>query len=351
MSTPAARRRAIARATADARQAAIARREAAAAVARQGYETLADQVAQWLAENASADGSVSPEALALLEGFLADALARLAETWQVQLDLGLTEAASLAAAVRPAEVVDIGPTVGRTLQFVRDFTGADGLQLSDRVWRVNELTRRTVAETIRGAVLRGSSARQAAHELLASGEAVTAELAATARAAQAKPLASTVSNALLRDTHNPMRHALRVMRTEINRAFTESFVDSAFQHPDVEAVKFNLSPLHPRFDVCDLHARANLHGLGPGVYPKNQHPYPAHPETLSYLTVVFVDEISEADRAGQETPLAWLARQGHDVQEGVLGKNKARALRGGRLLESEWNAPWRQVRARLESEP
>lgn len=102
---------------------------------------------------------------------------------------------------------------------------------------------------------------------------------------------------------------------------------------------------------CDLHASANLHGFGPGVYPRGRHPYPAHPETLSYLTVVFGDEITDDDRAGLQTPMDWLRTQPAELQAAVIGKNKAQALRDNRLLESEWNAPWRQVRARLEETP
>lgn len=102
---------------------------------------------------------------------------------------------------------------------------------------------------------------------------------------------------------------------------------------------------------CDGHAAANLHGMGPGVYPRGQHPYPAHPETLSYLTVVFVDQITAADRAGQQTMGDWLRAQPAGLQDAVLGQHKGAALRDGQLLESEITTPWRDVRARLEAPP
>lgn len=99
---------------------------------------------------------------------------------------------------------------------------------------------------------------------------------------------------------------------------------------------------------CDLYARANLHGLGQGVYPRGAHPYPAHPMTLSYLVAVFVEEITAEDRAGATTPFAWLRTQPASVQTGVLGgQRKQQAFEAGQLLPSELRAPWRDIRTRL----
>jgi hypothetical protein len=345
------RRRNIHIATVTARRASIARREAASAAVEQAYQSAADRIRDWLQDNAGPDGRLGPESLALFDGFLQQVLAQLAEDWIDRLEVGLAEAAALAIGIRTADLGDGGAVIRRALRFVHEFTGADGLQLSDRLWRVNQHTLRTIDETIRGGVLRGTSARHAAEDLLARAQTVPADLIAQANAANAGTLGKQVDSALMTGEGNPMRNALRVMRTEINRAHTEAFVASAFEHPDVAAVKFNLSPLHPRPDVCDLHAAANLHGLGPGVYPQGQHPYPAHPETLSYLTVVFVDEITDADRAGKQSPLGWLRAQPAATQSAVIGKHKAQALRAGQLLESEWDAPWRQVRDRLKENP
>ena len=141
------------------------------------------------------------------------------------------------------------------------------------------------------------------------------------------------------------------MRTEMNRAFTESFVEAAFQHDDVAAVKFNLSPAHPRPDICDVYAHANLHGLGGGVYPKGAHPYPAHPQTLSYLTVVFVDEITAADRAGKQTLSDWLRTQPPDMQQQILGVAKADAFRAGQLADADLLRPWKALDPRRTLPP
>lgn len=343
------RREAIRRATEDARQRAIARREAIAAQTAEIYNGLAEELQAWLEEHAGADGRVTPERLAEFEAFLAALLERARARWSQLLGDGLAESAALAALVLPAGMGN-GTIVQQTLQQLSDFVGADGLQLSDRIWRVNEGTRRAIADTLRGAILRGESAWQAAQGLLASGAAVPPATVAAAQGARASALAAAAAGALMRDQGNPLRNALRVTRTEINRAFTESFVASAFAHPDTAGVKFNLSPLHPRPDICDLYAKANLHGLGVGVYPRGAHPYPAHPETLSFLTVVFEDEITPEDRAGQQTPFEWLRGASAEDQVGVLGVNKAAEFQAGRLLDGELLAPWREVRMRIYGE-
>jgi hypothetical protein len=70
-----------------------------------------------------------------------------------------------------------------------------------------------------------------------------------------------------------------------------------------------LSPAHERADICDLFATQNLYGLGQGVYPSRAlTPWPAHPATLSFVEMVFQDEITDADRLGAESPLSAIQR-------------------------------------------
>ena len=99
---------------------------------------------------------------------------------------------------------------------------------------------------------------------------------------------------------------------------------------------------------CDLLAAQNLYGLGPGVYPDAATcPWPAHPNTLSFTEMVFADEVSAADRAGKETPLAALNRLGADVRAGVLGVEKAKLWEQGALRQGMIRSPLYKVKARL----
>ena len=101
---------------------------------------------------------------------------------------------------------------------------------------------------------------------------------------------------------------------------------------------------------CDLLASQNLHGLGPGVYPDRARcPWPAHPNTLSFVELVFADEVTDADRAGKETELQALGRLAPEIRAGVLGQTKAAYFDAG-LLRSKGmiRSPLRAVNARLE---
>ena len=100
---------------------------------------------------------------------------------------------------------------------------------------------------------------------------------------------------------------------------------------------------------CDLLAAQNLHGLGPGVYPDRERcPWPAHPNTLSFVVMVFEDEITDTDRTGKETALQALQRMAPEIREGALGKTKATYFDQGLLSTGMIRAPLRAVSARLE---
>ena len=134
----------------------------------------------------------------------------------------------------------------------------------------------------------------------------------------------------------------------IAKTHGEAYIAGAKDQPDFGGHKFNLSPNHPRPDECDMHARANLHGLGPGVYPDRAScPWPAHPNTLSYVTIVFIDEVADEDRQAQTDALSWLKRQTASRQEAVLGSQKKReVLERGILGPDEILTPWHVLRER-----
>lgn len=298
-------------------------------------------------------------ALQELQSLLAQVNARLdtlARARDALLDAQLGEAARLG--VRPfsaaagVELPSINAAAAmqindEAVRFVKSFIAEDGLQLSDRLWRLDRHAREAVTGAIEQAVIQGHGAVQAAREFLARGEAVSGEIAAKMNAANAGRIGKAAADALT-GSGSPMDNAMRLMRTEINRAHGEAYIKGALDHPDAVGVRFLLSPSHPAPDVCDLHAAANLYGLGPGVYPSREKcPWPAHPNTLSYVEVVFRDEVSDADRAGKETPMQALERLSPAQQRGVLGAHKHEAYKEGRLTQGMIKAPWRAVKKRI----
>lgn len=72
--------------------------------------------------------------------------------------------------------------------------------------------------------------------------------------------------------------ANRIAQTELKRAHTDAWAAEIMADEFVDVVQVKMNPRHPLPDICDVHARANLWGLGPGLYPKAKAPKPPfHP--------------------------------------------------------------------------
>ncbi len=236
------------------------------------------------------------------------------------------------------------------VNFVRSFADSNGVQLSDRLWRLDNNARDMVTRHIESAVIQGHSSSQAAREFLSRGQAVPGSHQVAINNANAINVARTFGRELMKGEMNPYAQARRLFRTEINRAHGEAYMAGAETHPDVVGFKYLLSPNHPRPDICDMHSAVNLYGLGAGVYPtREQCPWPAHPNILSYVVVVFADEVSEADGKGRTSRIEWLNKQPPHIQEGVLGARKKRVLlQQGLLKQNEIATPWKVLKKRYE---
>lgn len=234
------------------------------------------------------------------------------------------------------------------VRFVREFAMADGLTLSDRLWRLDRGAKEALTRAVGQAVVMGRSAARAAQDFLLRGDRVPGDLAARIAAGKAGALAS-VADALTDRSTGLFAQVERVFRTEINRAHGEAYMAGGEGTPGFAGWRFLLSPAHPAPDICDLLAAQNLHGLGQGVYPDRERcPWPAHPNTLSFVVIVFGDEITDADRAGKESALEALARLAPEIRAGALGQTKAEYFDRGLLRTGMIRAPLRAVRERLQ---
>jgi hypothetical protein len=237
--------------------------------------------------------------------------------------------------------------VDEAVNFVRGFRAADGLVLSDRLWKVDRGARDLLTRAVEQAVVQGAGADRAARDLAMRGLPIPPATAQAQRAADVGEV-MRAADALRDERIGPLADTLRVMRTEVNRAHGEAYMAGAERTPGFVGFRFLLSPNHPRPDICDLLSRQNLHGLGPGVYPtREQTPWPAHPNTLSFVVMVFADEVSPADQAGQETTAEALARLAPDLREGVLGPTKAGYFDKGLLTRGMVRSTVGAVKARL----
>lgn len=72
--------------------------------------------------------------------------------------------------------------------------------------------------------------------------------------------------------------AARIADTELARAHANAVATEIMADPLTEVVQWRLSGSHPREDICDVFAKADRYGLGPGCFPKGLAPQPpAHP--------------------------------------------------------------------------
>lgn len=297
-------------------------------------------------------GSLRLSTLQDLLGQVNTRLGELSKSRNSLLDKGLGEAGKLGADpfVQAGLHTSMTKIADEALRFAHSFVAADGLQLSDRLWRLDRGAREAVGAAVEQAVIQGHSASQAAQDFIARGQSVPPEIAAKAGAASAASVATAAGVALMQSDNNAYENARRVFRTELNRAHGEAYMRAGEDHPDFGGWKFLLSPAHPRPDQCDMHASANLYGRGPGVYPdRSSCPWPAHPNTISYTEIVFKDEIGPSDKAGKLSRLAWLKIQPASMQTAVLNSRmKQVALQKGILRENEIRTPWNVLKEKYQ---
>lgn len=319
------------------------------------YEQARAEIEQTIIERGDQLGILRLGVLQDLRAQLDASIDRLGRRRDQLLDEALARAIAIGVGPFSADLpaASLGRISDQILLFMHSYIEADGLQLSDRLWRLDQHARESVGRAVETAVIQGHSASRAAQEFLARGVAVPADVAAKMEMAGAGRLARVAGRALMTGDgeRSAYANALRVFRTEINRAHGEAYRASLDQLPDVIGVRFVLSPAHPQRDVCDMHASVNRYGLGPGVYPKGKSPWPAHPNTLSFEEVVFADEVTDEDRRGQEDRISWLQRQPPEIQEAVLGSRMKRgALEQGKLTEGQISTPWRVLKVRYQQQ-
>ncbi|AZR60422.1 hypothetical protein [Eikenella corrodens] len=163
----------------------------------------------------------------------------------------------------------------------------DGLNLSARLWRIHAGAARDLKSIVDVAVQRGWDAEHTLQRTLK----LTPELRQALEEAGAGAVAKRLEAGLLTNPNNAAMKFRRVLRTEINRAHFERQREIARNTPGVVGMRFMLGPQHPRVDICDEHAAADLYGMGQGVYPLDLIPYPAHPNTFSYTEIVKVEDM------------------------------------------------------------
>src|SRR3546814_7805258 len=104
--------------------------------------------------------------------------------------------------------------------------------------------RQLVGNAIQNAIIQGHGPSEAVNNLLNRGEPVPAALLKQRDIANAARAGRLAGEALMTGEGNPRANALRVFRTELNRAHGEAYMMGGEDHPDFGGWKFLLSPRH-----------------------------------------------------------------------------------------------------------
>jgi len=167
----------------------------------------------------------------------------------------------------------------------------NGLTLSQRVWKNAEQMQELVKNKILETVFSGRSAKELAEELAKNEQVIEIPKYVQKMIKNADP--DKVAEIIANYTKEKMEYnAMRVARTEIQRAWRAEYTENAKRLDFVKGIKWNLSHQHPKYDICDQIAATDV-GLGPGVYPPEAVPFngaPAHPNCMCYLTSVIDEE-------------------------------------------------------------
>lgn len=126
--------------------------------------------------------------------------------------------------------------------------------------------------------------------------------------------------------------AERITRTEMARAWADGFIAKMQKDADIVAVKFKLSSRHPVFDICDMYAKADMYGLGAGIYPKDKlPPLPVHPHCLCRYVEVIEGEVDMQQQRDQvrEAGDKWLNSLPESRRVQVLGRDGLKAWEDG----------------------
>jgi len=211
------------------------------------YQSVLAEI-QFLITNAADElGEVRLSRLNSFTAEIESLLQQLAQTQASLIDGYVVQAAQNGGATFSTSVsaAAVSKSIDESVLAVRTFTHSDGLQLSDRLWRIDRHAREVVTQAVERAVIMGQSASEAAQDFMHRSQPVPTDIANNAKLANAASINRTLANSLMVDEGAPYWQIKRVMRTEINRAHGMAFQNAAFEDEFVAGTQFKLSPTIP----------------------------------------------------------------------------------------------------------
>lgn len=186
------------------------------------------------------------------------------------------------------------PQLSVLLNAASEHLYGDGLNLSKRIWDIENMGMEQVNNIIFRGIADGTSAWNMAQEL----EMIFGANADCPRWTQHRLYGKTKSEIASGDTGGLLSkpcdgrgvsyNALRLARTEIQKAHALATDKVLASQPWVEKEKVNLSAAHPETDICDETVQGGE--KGEGIYEVGTVELPLHPNCLCYKTAVLMDE-------------------------------------------------------------
>lgn len=187
------------------------------------------------------------------------------------------------------------PQIDVLLNQAEQYLYGDGLNLDNRIWRIDEAGRDAINNVIMQGIADGDSAWNIAKKLeqfLGAGENCPRWTSTRLYSRTASDKAAGDTTGLLSgedcDGRGVAYKALRLARNEIQKIHALATDRLMAQQPWVEKEQCHLSAAHPEADECD-DVIANGEG-GKGIYPVGTIEYPLHLHCFCYKTAVLMDD-------------------------------------------------------------
>ncbi len=187
------------------------------------------------------------------------------------------------------------PQLDEIVQAAYQRTYEDGLNLSNRIWQLDQYGRNGINAQVTLALQNGDSAwtlAQNVETFLGHNQNCPRWAKSRLRNLTKADIASGNETGLIRGSdcsgQGVAYNALRMARTEIHAVHHMATRTIYSVSPWIEAEKINLSPAHAGKDECD-----DIAGGGEnsdGVYPIGEIAMPIHPHCLCFLTSINMDQ-------------------------------------------------------------
>ncbi len=195
----------------------------------------------------------------------------------IEVRLGVGIKASFANRVTPTVAVSSDKWAGVMDKIMRDITRKTSniFKPSERIWEVTQRARLDMRRIVVNGIAQGKNPTVIAREV---------KRFISPQVTRAAELGTSAGPGVYR---SPFRNALRVARTEANRAYSHASAEFAKDKPWIEGIQITLSPVHSATDICDQWAAKVVSA------DKFKELVPFHPHCMCYATYKLKDNIFE----------------------------------------------------------